>query len=153
MGVDYVPACLQKYFADTWGLENTLCDGCIQPDGVFMEPFVKHTIEKYGTSNLGLISSTGDDTIRRFWGYGEMDCSQIDGLPPAYDPAKYQAGLVDLRDRIAADSTFHLFMIDSTEHVWLDNDPTTVTVDGVTLKDWLVELVDRDPAWGNVPAN
>jgi len=153
MGEEFVPACLQQHFVETWGLDKTLCSDCLQSDGVFMEPFVKHIIQKYPNENLGLISSTGDGTIRNFWGYGEMNCSQLNGLPPPYDAAKYQQGLEDLRDRIAVGSSFHLFMIDSMEHVWLDNDPTTVVVDGVTLQDWLIQLEGKDSAWGNVPSN
>ncbi len=152
MAEAYVPECLQQYFEDTWGIDTTLPSDCTACQGasVWMEPYVSFILDKYPTRSLGLISSEGDQTIRSFWGYGENDCGNLNGLPPAYDPAKYKAGLEDLRDRIGADGRFRLFLVPGTEHVFVDNGLGAVTVDGVLLEDWMTQAIDNDPNWANV---
>jgi len=162
MGEEFVPACLQKFFVDTWGLDKTLpggCTDCVGPTGVFMEPMVKYTAATYPNQNQALVSSTQDATIRQFWGYGNNDCANIQGLPPAYDGAKYEAGLVDLRDRISkGDANFFAYFVDgtdgmdNTEHVFLDDDPAKVSSNGVLFSDWLTKLLNDDPGLVSVPA-
>jgi hypothetical protein len=73
-------------------------------------------------------------------------------IPPDYPPAQFTAGLVDLRDRIGGDN-FALFMPPGGRHVWLNNESgLQTTVDGSpTLIDWVVQLVDDDPAWQSWP--
>jgi hypothetical protein len=155
MGVEFVPACLQKHFVDTWGLAATLpsdCSDCVNDQGVFMEPMIAHIVGKYPDKTLGLISSEEDETIRRFWGYGENDCASLPGIPAAYPAAKYTQGLEDLRDRIIGDKArFKAFLVPGTEHVFLDDDPSMVTAGGVTLQTWLTQALNGDPAWDNVP--
>ncbi len=156
MGEEYLAACLQQHMVDTWGLDTTLpddCADCRPANGAFAEPFVKYLITKYADRTLGVISSEGDSTISQFWSFGENDCANINGLPGSYAASKYKAGLEDLRDRIvgSAAGNFGLFMVPGTEHVFLDNDPTSVVVNGVTLKDWLIQALNNDPAFGNVP--
>lgn len=154
MGDEFLAPCLQKHMSDTWGLASTLpadCPDCNQTSGAFAEPYVKYLLGKYPDRTLGVISSEQDGTIRNFWGYGESNCSELGGLPPPYDGAKYTAGLEDLRDRIVGDAgRFGLFMVPGDEHVFLDNDPTSVNVNGVSLKDWLLQALNNDPAFGNV---
>lgn len=154
MGDAYLTPCLQKHMGETWGFDNTLptdCAECKQASGAFAEPYVKYLLAKYPERTLAVISSEQDSTIRNFWGYGENNCMDLGGLPPPYEGTKYTAGLEDLRDRIVGDAgRFGLFMVPGDEHVFLDNDPTSVTVDGVTLKDWLLQALNNDPAFGNV---
>lgn len=155
MGEAFLAACLQKHISDTWGFAGTLpadCADCRPANGAFAEPYVKYLLNKYPDRTLGIISTEGDTTIRQFWGFGENNCASLNGTPAPYDPTKYKAGLEDLRDRIVGDAgRFGLFMVPGTEHVLLDNDPTTVTVGGVTLKDWLTQAVNNDPGFGSVP--
>lgn len=150
----YIPPCLQKHLVETWGYEQSLCAECLGPNKTFAEEFVTYLTGKYPTASLALISSDEDETISQLLGFGENDCVDLDAFgPPPYDPAKYTAGLVDLRDRVAAGTSFRLYLIESTEHVWLDNDTTTVDVAGVTLHDWIGQALSHDAAWANVPAN
>src|SRR5262249_14893868 len=82
MAVAYVPACLQKVFLDTWGLDKTLppgCSDCAQADGVFMEPFLTYVAKTYDKRRAALISSTEDKVISQFWGYGDDDCANVGG--------------------------------------------------------------------------
>lgn len=152
MGEEFVPACLQQHFMDTWGIGETLPADCADcgEGGLFLEPFINFVLNKYPDRSLGLVSSEGDATIRQFWGYGENDCAGMDGAPPPYSAEKYEAGLIDLRDRIAEDSRFRLYMVPGTEHVFVDNGLDAVTVNNVALEDWIVQALEEDPAWDNV---
>ncbi len=154
MGANFLAPCLQKHMMETWGLDKTLpadCPDCKPADGAFAEPYVKYILAKYPEATLGLVSTEGDSTIRNFWGFGENNCASLMGAPDPYSEEKYKAGLEDLRDRIVAgQGRFKLFMSPGTEHVLLDNDPTTVVAGGVTLKDWLTQALTNDPAWDDV---
>ncbi|MFO0550488.1 MAG: pectin acetylesterase-family hydrolase [Polyangiaceae bacterium] len=155
MASDFVAPCLQKHLYDLWGLGNTLpagCTDCNNVDGTFTEEFMRYIIDTYPDARLGLISSEDDKTISNFWGFGEMDCSQIEAAPLPYPAGKYKAGLEDLRDRVGAGSNFRLYMIPGNEHVWLDNGLDMVTIDGVKLEDWVGQGIAADPAWPNVSA-
>lgn len=161
------PACLQKRFYDTWGYAKTLpktCSGCNPADGAFLRPYADYITSTYTSSRLGLISSTEDKTISQFLGYGDNDCSGIDDvLPGPFTGAQYTAGLDDIRDVVlAGKSNFHVFyidgvnnidatVIDKTQHVWLNDDPTKVISHDTRLSDWLGQLLSGDAAWANVP--
>ncbi len=87
MAVAFIPACLQKAFADTWGFANTLPKGCtacatsVAANGVFTEPFVDYITTTYPDRTLALISSTQDGTISEFLGYGDTNCSMLGAGP------------------------------------------------------------------------
>lgn len=153
MGTEFVPSCLQAHFIETWGVDQTWPSDCTEcTTDLFLEPYVNYILDKYPERSLGVISSEGDETIRSFWGYGNNDCANLNGGPPPYDPAKYKQGLEDLRDRIGANGTLRLFMVPGTEHVFVDNGLGAVTVDGVTLEEWMVQAINEDPKWPNVSA-
>ena len=151
MADPFVPQCLQEHLFDTWGYGNTLpadCDGCT---GAFVEPYVKYLLAKYPDRSMGLISSDNDDTISQLLGYGVDDCVNLSTPAPLPYPAGlYREGLEDLRDRVGTDGRFRLYMIASAEHVWLDNEIGSVTVEGVALEDWLADAVAEDAAWASV---
>ena len=167
MANTYVPACLQKAFVDTWGLASTApagCpNGCVQADGTFMEPLFSYLTSTYSAQHIGLISSTSDATISTFWGYGDDNCSAgFDAFPTAYPAGQFEAGLRDIRDRIAkSDAHFSTFYIDSTvtatidgnaadtHHTWLtDSAAYGVSVGSTSLSTWLAAFVA-----GSNPAN
>lgn len=160
MSATYVPACLQKLFVDTWGIENTVpagCTDCKPADGAFMEPFIRYTATTYSDRWLALVSSTEDDTISRFWGFGHDDCANTESLG-AYPGSEYTAGLEDLRDNIVNGADhFKVYLIDGTDgqdkthHVWLSPNPGAVSSHGVALLDWIQQELDEDPTWANVP--
>jgi hypothetical protein len=152
MADPFVPACLQEHLFETWGYANTLPADCADCAGAFVEPYVEYLLEKYPARSMALISSDADGTISTLLGFGLNDCANLQSLPLEYDPAQYRAGLENLRDNVAADSRFRLYMLASDEHVWLDNPIGSVTVEGVDLEDWLAEAVAEDPAWADVTA-
>lgn len=164
MSKQYIPACLQKHFRDTWGLDKSLggfCPECFEPDGTFVEPLINYLGTSYQDSSLAIISSTADHQISLFLAYGNDDCANVtEGFPAdGYDAALYEAGIYDLRDRITKDfPKFYTYILDgsdgsdTTRHVWI-NDPVGVSSHGVLLTDWLAafeaqssDLVDVPPA-------
>jgi hypothetical protein len=150
MADPFVPQCLQEHLYETWGFENTLpadCEGC---SGAFVEPYVEYLLAKYPERSMALISSDADETISTLLGFGLDDCVNLQTTPLPYDPAEYRAGLEDLRDGAGAAGRFRLYMLASTEHVWLDNEIGTVSVEGVALEDWLADAVAEDSAWASV---
>jgi hypothetical protein len=162
MAEEFVPACLQKAFSDIWGLSKTMpgaCADCVNESGVFMEPFVKYMADTYADRRLALVSGTEDATISRFWGFGNDDCANLASFPGAYPGSKYTEGLEDLRDRVVSSSNnFKSFLIDGsggmdpTQHTWLGEDPEGVVSNGVTLADWLDDMVNGSGGWEHVPA-
>ena len=61
-----------------------------------------HRPKNYPAQRLGLISSLQDATISYFLGFGQNNCSAIDGTPGPLPGATFQAGLIDLRDSLLA---------------------------------------------------
>ncbi|HVH46511.1 MAG TPA: pectin acetylesterase-family hydrolase [Labilithrix sp.] len=157
MGEEFVPPCLQKHFIETWGIDKTLPPDCAEcaertkKDGVFIEPFLKHVTDKYAGHELGIVSTVHDETIRRFWAFGNNDCAATE-LPQSYPAEKYQKGLEDVRDRFGGPgSRVRAFLAPGTFHCLVHEDPTTFAVGDLTLRDWLEQAITRDPAWKNVP--
>ncbi len=170
MAEAFVPACLQKLFKDTWGLDKTLPAGCTDcANDAFMEPLVTYISTQYSDRRLSLISSSEDGTISRFWGfgydadtmsatYGQPNCNTAQTIPFSYPGAEYAAGLENLRDTIiGAQPNFKMFLIDgtngedNTHHVWTDQDPNMVMSNDVSLETFLESQFNDDPNWANVP--
>jgi hypothetical protein len=159
MANDYLAPCLQKKFDDLWGMSVNVpadCAGCIGADGSFIEPYISYVLEKRKNLRFGLISSQADQTISSFWSFGANDCANE--FPTPYDPKKYEAGLVDLRDRVfTASPNARVFYLEGKQHVWLlpaDKTKTKsladVKVGTETLADWLTGARDGGDKWKNV---
>jgi hypothetical protein len=155
----FVPGCLQQHFRTTWGIDEgplaacgTDCTG--SADGTFMIEYLEYMLEKYPNNNFGVISSSQDQTIRNFWGYGNNNCSDLlpGFLPPAYTGQRYQMGLESLRDNIfSTHQNAKLYMPSSTRHVWTSSPPWMINENGVVLQDWMIQTIEDNAAWGNVP--
>jgi hypothetical protein len=156
MSEEFIAPCLQAHFKETWGLNATLpdeCDACRAGD-TFTEEFLAHEFATFPDQRFALISSTEDETIRRFWGFGNDDCAGLDELSvPTYPGPQYTEGLEDIRDRIAEGANFALFMPEGGRHVWInDTAGLSTTVDGSPeLLDWIDQLINDDEAWQSWP--
>jgi hypothetical protein len=153
----YVPACLQRAFRDTWGLDDTLpahCDACFAGD-TFTEEMMAYLLDRWSDQRFGLISSDADFVIRSFWSFGNNDCAAIDlPLPSIYPSAQFREGVVDLRDTFGGDR-FAVFMPGGTRHVWI-NDAAgleTTVDDSPELLAWIEQLVEGDLDWQSWPAD
>jgi hypothetical protein len=149
MADEYMPACLQQHWRETWGVSSTFLESCggpclDQPDGGGFVNYVAHLGDTYPHARMAVISSEQDSVIRQFWGYGIDDCANLDGLfPSAYDGARYAEGLYDLRDNWATGPNWGSYYASGSQHTFLGGiDFYERTVDGVALVDWVRDMID-----------
>jgi hypothetical protein len=111
LSTKYLPACLQKIWRETWGLDDafpTDCTECRQPDGSGLMDIVDYWRRKYPLGRVALVESAHDEVIRLFFSAGNDNCANNDPillflgtLTLTYDANKFQEGLLDLRSRYA----------------------------------------------------
>ena len=144
MAQAYVPACLQAQWREMWGFEKTILADCgkdcpNQDD--YLLDFVKHIAESYGDRTHGLISSTEDETIRTFYGYGKNDCNV-----PLFDPLSgsvFSEGLLDAREKFSAYDNFGTYFLRGTTHTYLRGSSFyNLEINGVKLTDWVKDLLE-----------
>ncbi len=151
-----VPPCLEQQWLDTWGYAaGPMLDCGIDCPSTsdYMVDHVLHFGWRYPSYRGGLISATEDATIRTFFSFGVDDCHPTSNTvgPNAVPADLYQAGLGYFRDTMTAQhapfSTF--FLGGESRHIWLMDDARfATTVGGVSVKQWVGQLLDGDP--GNV---
>lgn len=150
MADDYIAPCLQTRWKGLWNLKETLpagCPECIGPDGGGIVNYVDYIGNKYPNAKLGLISSTRDNVITLFFGYGKNDCKDLDGLATPVDGAVYTAGLEDLRkNHMTGAASWSTYYVDATQHTYLLAGLYSTTVQGKKLSDWLAGMVNDGPA-------
>ncbi len=154
----YLHACLQKQWRELWGFDETLpeaCSGCFGPDGGGIYELAPYLADKHGDQKMALISSTADNVIRLFFGYGITEPND-DPCGPSLIPQSMEAwffedGLYDFRDNVLDGSPiWGSYFIDSTTHTWIGGDGFFSTeVDGVKLHEWVTDLVEGNTAHVN----
>jgi hypothetical protein len=139
------PLCLQEKWSELWGFDDTIpadCEGCFPSQGGGIVNIGRHIAKKHPNQRLGLISSTGDAIIRFFFGFGGNDCT---ALFPQTPQSLFEAALVTAREEYFNEppEVWGTFYIDNTDqHTWLGENLTDVVVDGVSLADWIADLID-----------
>jgi hypothetical protein len=145
MGGDYLAPCLQQGWRELWGFDTTFLTDCGSscPDpNEYAIDYPLFLTSKYPNSTGGLISSTADDTIRFFFGFGNNDCAGGGSL----DAALFEAGLLDFRAQLQGVSNFGTYYIDSSTHTWIGSDRFySTTAGGVRLVDWFADIVAGNP--------
>jgi hypothetical protein len=135
---DQLAPCLQRTWRTLWNLDATLpadCTACrAQADGGGLVNLVDFLARKYPSRRLGLISSTGDDTIRNYFSWGRGgDCNRQVPM----NRTDFLAGLLGLRRRTAG-LNFRTYFIESNNHTWLFfPDWNGTRVGGVPLSRWV----------------
>jgi len=142
----YLAACLETEMSTLWGLSQTVigqdCGSDCNDPGNDLALYWKHLPKTYPGSRFGFLDSTGDGVITGFFGFGANDCT---GYAPV-GAAQYEAGLLDMRSSVAADSNAGSFLFSGTDHTSLVlayGTRTTPASDGgsVALEDWVASLV------------
>lgn len=135
--------CLQEKWRTAWGLDRSVLAECGadcagKPD--FLAAAAKHWVST--TQNAtGLISATGDETIRYFYGFGANDCGQAEGVSAEL----YAAGLQDIRAQLAEHDNFGTFFYEGTGHTLLSSDKFySTTIQGKSVASWAREIVQSD---------
>lgn len=138
---DLLAPCLQRTWRTLWNLDATLpadCAACrAQADGGGISHLLDHLARKYPTRRLGLVSSMGDSTIRRFFSWGrDGDCTRRGEFPAS----AYRDGLMALRQR-SVGTNLRTYYLDGTGHTWLLFPGWNETrVGGTVLSRWFADI-------------
>ncbi len=147
MSGEVFPPCLQQLWKTTWGLDKTLVAECGSDcDGkdAFIATAFDSVRREFPTMTAGLFSSTGDQTIRTFAGYGWAGGYDMCGnIPNAVTQQAYQAGLEELRTNAASVGTgFGTFYIGGSSHTILRSSQLYTTMSGgMTVPQWITGLL------------
>jgi hypothetical protein len=118
----FVPNCLQKAWADTWGFEKTVlaeCGAdCPDPTNYTIDATI-HTVKMYPKIPFGLIEDTDDSVITFFFGYGSNNCN-AGPLGSSLSGDMFTMGLLDSRMKLAAYPNIGGFIFQGTDHPTLE---------------------------------
>lgn len=147
LGDEVLAPCLQTLWRDLWGYGDALpadCADCFPQGGGGIINFASYMGRKHASQRLGLISSTGDDVIRLFFGFGQNDCTALLSSTPQDE---FEKALVAARDGAFSepDGTWGSFIVDNTsQHTWLSGSYYSAEVGGVRLVDWVRDMLAGD---------
>ena len=146
--------CLQQIWRDLWGADEAIpaaCTGCFDENGDGFEALPAFLTDQYPDAHFGLVSSTGDEVIRIFFGYGDNDCRGAITI----DERDYRQGLLNLRDDLLAPTEqWASFLVGGmdrdqrTNHVWLmpDADYVETEIEGANVQSWVGDLLEGNLA-------
>jgi cysteine-rich repeat protein len=143
MSADVFPPCLQTLWKTVWGLDKTMlaeCGADCSDPSKFIEDTFAHVRSEFPTMRGGLFSSTADQTIRAFAGYGwSGGYNMCKDIPTAVTATVYQTGLTQLRDKMIADGPgFGTYYITGSSHTILRNAAFyTTKVGDTTIPQWI----------------
>jgi hypothetical protein len=143
MGTDFLQASLQDTWRARWNLDARLPPAC--PACVYYLDLFTWVIDSAPEMRVGVITSTRDQVIRRFYGFGYP----ADYLMPMND---FINGVNDLKDQLKDRPNFSWFTFVSTDHtfVWRNLDEVHSS-DDVSLRRWLGGLVEGDERFTAAP--
>jgi hypothetical protein len=115
-GNQYAPPCLQKHWREAWSLDKNLPSDCGEQcktaDGGNLFNSWSYWRAKYPEVHFAIVSGVHDEIIRLFMALGNNNCADYQSYDPVlgfigslgqtYDPAKYQAGLLEIRTQFAS---------------------------------------------------
>ncbi len=149
----YLTPCLQQQTRTLWNLDAALpagCTSCTNADGGGLGNAATYLADTYKDRRMALLTSTGDGTIRSFLGFGYPNCTSGGSPMPEAD---YTTAITMLRDTtLAGHDNFRVWTIQSALHVWLvgRGAMSTETSHGVTLEDWITQMLDPNSTWNSV---
>ncbi len=147
MSSDVFPPCLQTLWRTTWGLDKTLIEECgdaCTDTSDFISDAFDHTWSEFPAMHGGLFSSTGDQTIRTFGGYGwSGGYNMCKDIPTAVTQTVYQKGLEDFRAKAMTDGpSFGTYYITGSSHTILRSASFYSTnIGSVPLTTWIGNVV------------
>jgi hypothetical protein len=127
----------QEQLFAVWGLADVFldCTACLPGH---MDQIYSYLAKTYPDNRFGLVTTTGDDVIRKAVG---KDIS----------PKQFADGLSELHHQhIAPYNNVHIYAVESYAHVLTLWDFKDLSVDGVSLMQWAGQLVSGAPQWADV---
>jgi Pectinacetylesterase len=146
MADPYLATCLGALVKNLWSLDKTFIADCgadCGATGDYWTASMLHATKGYPNRRFGLVESTADKTISAFFGFGASNCTAIAPL----SPDQFQAGLLDLRTKLAGSPNVGTFYFPGSDHTSIDGSEldsrTTGGPDGGTVKlaDWIAALL------------
>jgi hypothetical protein len=142
MSADVFPPCLQTLWKTTWGLDKTMLkecgSDCADPNNFIADTF-DHVRGEFPDMHGGLFSSTADQTIRAFAGYGwSGGYNMCKDIPNAVTAQVFQAGLDDIRSREMNAPGFGTFYTTGSGHTILRGSGYyTTKIGDTTVAKWV----------------
>lgn len=135
--------CLQDQWSALWKLDTTLIAECGadcvgKPDALFAAG--KEWTKRRPNDAQGLISATGDQTIRFFFGFGLNECKPV---IPLMSETDYAAGLADVRTGNPA-TNFGTLAYADTRHTVLGSSEFYSTAAGRPFASWVRAIVESN---------
>jgi len=144
MSTDVYPECLQTIWKNVWRLDLTVLAECGAdcPGNTFSEELFAHVRKEFPNMKGGLYSTTGDQTIRSFAGYGWTNGYNMCGNSPgAVSTTVYTNGLNEIRTNVGT-TNFATFYIAGTSHTRLRASSFyTTTVGQTSLPEWMADVL------------
>lgn len=150
---DYLEACLQKEFRDSWNINGSLmsdCADCVTSDGGgIADSLVAYLVDKFPNFKGAFVDSDQDDIFKLFYSEGLDNCSYL-GNPVsgvlAYPQDRYPKGLKAMIDLFPSDrmsyyiwsGSYHqnLFETFKGDRFWEKNGLDK------TIAEWLSNILD-----------
>lgn len=131
----YMSAAFQSKLRTAWGFVSNLPPGCTGCESEWhnLYPYLSKT---YPDARLSLVMAKMDYSIGTYFGM---------------DPWGEAKGVDDLADTVLAPlSNFRVFLLNSNQHVWMNQNLGAVTSAGTTLGAFLTRQVNDEATWANV---
>jgi hypothetical protein len=157
----YMYTCMQAFWRDNWGFENSLpsdCTECFQADGGGLLGLADFVIRKHPRARLAAVSSHQDEIIRLFFGAGLNNCSGLTSSDPVamflagggQPAAEYQAALDEVRGIYANSGRLATYLIGGLnislhQHIWRQRF-YEAAAGGETIAGFIQDFMD-----GNLP--
>jgi hypothetical protein len=124
-----------------WQLSSHLPDFCFEGEtnncnGIYDRFFLQ--AETYPDARFAIVTSTGDETLRFFFGLGTFP-------PAALSISEYQAGVSEILGESINHPNVNMWVQTGTKHTYMYDEPVGLSATGgVTLIDWLHAFVDDE---------
>lgn len=145
-----IPECLQRKWRLAWGLDKTYLadcgEACAESGDNFVQPLALAMANTFSDRPAGLIESTHDGIITRFFGAGVNDCMGT-ALLSQVPPETFAADLQAFRGLIKDYPKFGTWTPTGERHTWIAAaDLYSVSIGDKRLIDWIKNIVSgEDP--------
>ncbi|HEX5659437.1 MAG TPA: pectin acetylesterase-family hydrolase [Polyangiales bacterium] len=145
-----IPQCLQTKWRTLWGLDKTYLadcgEACAAYEDDFVQPLALAMANTFSDRPAGLIESTRDAVISRFFGAGLDNCTGTALLSQV--PAElFSADLAAFRELLEPFPKFGTWTPDGERHTWIaGSDLYTANIGGKRLVEWVRDIIEgRNP--------
>lgn len=143
MSNEFMRGCLLEAWNETWGFDDGFLASCgdyCTDKSNFSVDYTRYlAMSPQSGAMSGLFETTADSVISLFYGLGTTNCPA-----ETVTAEQFRAGLLDFREKIQeVSSDFGTYYVEGTAHTILrSNDFYTTTVDGVSLVDWVKDILN-----------